>query len=162
MSSRASTRQDGKKSTSSGSNNRASKRLSQERGSLLSGGGSSGSGDVGGDSEIRKIQRVLDRIPSDYKRAEDFNSLEHVIEILKSDDIDDRRARLENDVYEMDTSMETIVSCALVDFFGAGARGEFFFLFFLRQKKKNKTEVLLRCVFSRLQDHIVPSNSAFK
>eukprot|EP01122_Echinamoeba_exundans_P013216 TRINITY_DN5727_c1_g1_i1.p1 TRINITY_DN5727_c1_g1~~TRINITY_DN5727_c1_g1_i1.p1 ORF type:complete len:1196 (+),score=222.83 TRINITY_DN5727_c1_g1_i1:69-3656(+) len=101
MSSRASTR-DGKKSSS---NSRASKRLSQERGSLLAGG----SGDIA-DSEIRKIQRVLDRIPSDFKKTEDFNSLEHVIEILKSDDIDDRRARLENDVYEMDTSMETIVS----------------------------------------------------
>lgn len=98
-----------KSSKDSKKSSRASRRLSQDRGTRLE----SASGDIA-DSEIRKIQRTLDRIPAAFKRAEGFNSLEHVIDILKSDDIDDRRSALENDCYEMESAMETIVSRAFL------------------------------------------------
>lgn len=68
------------------------------------------------DGEIRKIQRTLDKIPKPYHKNEGFNSLEHVIDILKADDIEGRRKELELDCFEMDAAMEKIVGSTLMKF----------------------------------------------
>jgi hypothetical protein len=65
-------------------------------------------GDYEGD--MRAISRLLDRIPADFRDSENFNPLDVVIDIMKSESLEARKQDLETDCRSMESAMETIVA----------------------------------------------------
>lgn len=61
------------------------------------------------DKAVIQIQRKLDIIPHEYKKKDDFNPLEHVIDIMKATNHKERKKELIVNCKAMDKAMETIV-----------------------------------------------------
>lgn len=61
------------------------------------------------DKAIIQIRRRLDVIPHEYKKTENFNPLEHVIEIMKASNSKERKKELVSNCKAMDKAMEMIV-----------------------------------------------------
>lgn len=61
------------------------------------------------DKAVIQIQRKLDLISHEYKKQDNFNPLEHVIDIMKASNNKERKKELIMNCKAMDKSMETIV-----------------------------------------------------
>jgi hypothetical protein len=60
--------------------------------------------------EVKRIQEKLDKIPSFYRMAENFNPLEIVIEMMKSEKAGDKQREIDRRCKEMNESMDVLVS----------------------------------------------------
>jgi hypothetical protein len=100
---------------------------------------------------FKKIKKRLDRIPTSYRNAKSFNVWEQVIKILRSDNFEESKQKLESDCESMNHSMELIVE-QLYERFNKAIQN---YTKILQKMTKTQQEV------EYLNDDIEKANSAF-